>query len=168
MSGIGIRLARHRPAGACTIFIMNEESKLMNELEQFDPVPLNVPYPAALAPRLSPETGRGVEPWGVVVPDLPGCRASGDTQEEAMTNAIEAVEAWTQAAVAGGAAVPSPSFMDSLAKLSEYAGWTWFFVGSPRLTAVDQQRVTQALAEEPEPARPAQVTPPKVADGATE
>lgn len=130
---------------------MNEETKLMNELEQFDPVPLHVPYPAALAPRLAPETGRDVEPWGVVVPDLPGCRASGETQEEAMTNAIEAVEAWTQAAASGGSTVPSPSFMDSLAKLSEFAGWTWFFVGSARLTAVDHERVAEALASESEP-----------------
>jgi len=33
---------------------MNEETKLMSELEEFDPVPLHVPYPAALAPRLAP------------------------------------------------------------------------------------------------------------------
>jgi predicted RNase H-like HicB family nuclease len=130
---------------------MNEETRLMNELEEFDPVPLHVPYPAALAPRLDPETGRDTAPWGVVVPDLPGCKASGETQEEAMTNAIEAVEMWTEAAVAAGREVPPPSFMDSLAKLSDYAGWTWFFVGSARLTSADREKVAEVLQSEPEP-----------------
>ena len=54
---------------------MNEETKLMSELEEFDPVPLHVSYPAALAPRLEPEGSGRAEPWGVVVPDLPGCHA---------------------------------------------------------------------------------------------
>ena len=139
---------------------MNEETKLMSELEEFDPVPLHVPYPAALAPRLAPESSGHPVPWGVVVPDLTGCRASGDTQEEAMTNAIEAVELWTEAAVAAGRQVPAPSYMDSLAKLSEYAGWTWFFVGSARLTAADRARVAEALAEEPEPKTLETVEPP--------
>jgi predicted RNase H-like HicB family nuclease len=146
---------------------MNEETKLMSELEEFDPVPLHVPYPAALAPRLEPESSDSRLPWGVVVPDLPECRASGDTQEEAMTNAIEAVEVWTEAAVAAGREVPPPSLMDSLAKRSEYAGWTWFFVGSARLTAADHERVAAAFAEMPEP-EPLQTVepPPKVEDDA--
>jgi predicted RNase H-like HicB family nuclease len=143
---------------------MNEETKLMSELEEFDPVPLHVPYPAALAPRLRPEDGKHAVPWRVVIPDLPGCRASGETQEEAMTNAIEAVEIWTQAALKGGSEVPAPSFMDALAKLSEYAGWTWFFVGSARLTAADQERVDEVVASEPEPFTPLVIKPPSIID----
>ncbi|CAN5711975.1 hypothetical protein BH09PSE5_BH09PSE5_40820 [soil metagenome] len=143
---------------------MNEETKLMSELEEFDPVPLHVPYPAALAPRLEPETSNHPTPWQVVVPDLPGCRASGDTQEEAMTNAIEAVELWTEAALEGGTSVPGPSFMDSLAKLSEFAGWTWFFVGSARLTAADRERVDEVVASEPEPIAPTVVKATPIED----
>lgn len=131
---------------------MNKETKLMSELEEFDSVALNTPYPAALAPRIANSLGSlEDEPWGVVVPDLPGCKSSGATQEEAMTNTIEAVEAWIAQARAQGREVAPPSLMDTLARLDEFAGWTWFFVGTAGLTEVDHEKVAEALAEVPEP-----------------
>jgi predicted RNase H-like HicB family nuclease len=131
---------------------MNKETELMNELEEFDAVVVNTPYPAALAPRLSEATSAAAnEPWGVVVPDLPGCKASGATQEEAMANAIDSVERWIARARAETREVAPPSLMDSLARLPEYAGWTFFFVGTAGLTEVDHERVAEALAEVPEP-----------------
>lgn len=144
---------------------MNEEAKLMNELEHFDPLPLRVSYPAALAPRFESESPGRPNPWGIVVPDLPGCLASGDTQEEAMTNAVEAVELWTESAVAAGREVPEPSLMDTLARLPEYAGWTWFFVGSAHLAAASRERADEISAAEPQPdnTQPVQL-PAKVED----
>ena len=37
-----------------------------------------------------PETGR----YSSVFPELPGCASAGDTEEEAITNAKEALELW--------------------------------------------------------------------------
>ncbi|MEW7983382.1 MAG: type II toxin-antitoxin system HicB family antitoxin [Candidatus Sedimenticola endophacoides] len=34
--------------------------------------------------------------WGVVVPDLPGCFSAGDTLDEAIDNAKEAIELWLE------------------------------------------------------------------------
>jgi predicted RNase H-like HicB family nuclease len=36
------------------------------------------------------ETGR----WSAVFPELPGCASAGDTEEEAVANAKEALELW--------------------------------------------------------------------------
>ena len=45
-------------------------------------------YPVAIEP------GTETEAFGVVVPDLPGCFSAGDTMEEAMAKAEEAIAAW--------------------------------------------------------------------------
>ena len=42
-------------------------------------------YPIAI------ETGDSKHAFGVVVPDLPGCFSAGDTLDEALTNAREAI-----------------------------------------------------------------------------
>jgi hypothetical protein len=41
--------------------------------------------------------------------------------------------------------------MDVLARMAEYAGWTFFFVGTTGLIEVDRERVAEATAEAPEP-----------------
>ena len=127
---------------------MNEETKLLNRLEGFEPKSLEVSYPAALAPRIeSDET----VPWAVSVPDLPGCIAEGATQEEVMTNAVEAVETWLARQRADGSTTqPVPTLMDTWARSADYAGWTWFFVGTTRLTEADRDRVEAVLDAPPE------------------
>jgi predicted RNase H-like HicB family nuclease len=40
--------------------------------------------------ELDPETQR----WSAVFPELPGCASAGDTEEEAVRNAKEALELW--------------------------------------------------------------------------
>ena len=60
-------------------------------------------YPIAI------ETGTSTEAYGVVVPDLPGCFSAGDTLDEAMENAKEAIELWLEVAIDDGMAVPEPS-----------------------------------------------------------
>jgi predicted RNase H-like HicB family nuclease len=69
--------------------------------------------------------------WGVTVPDLPGCFTAGDSIQEAMINAAEAIEfhldglfednEWTIANV-------SVSTIDTLYKNPDYTGGTWAFV----------------------------------------
>ena len=49
------------------------------------------------------------EGYIAIVPDLPGCSAFGETAEEAIREARDAIEAWLQAARAGGDQIPEPS-----------------------------------------------------------
>jgi len=42
------------------------------------------------------------------VPELPGCAAHGDHQEEALRNANEAIQLWVDTAREFGDAVPAP------------------------------------------------------------
>jgi predicted RNase H-like HicB family nuclease len=44
----------------------------------------------------------------VTVPELPGCRTHGATQEEAVKNGKDAIESWIDAALAWGNPVPQP------------------------------------------------------------
>ena len=53
-------------------------------------------YPVAIEP------GTHTEAFGVVVPDLAGCFSAGDTMDEALTNAEEAITAWIEAALDSG------------------------------------------------------------------
>lgn len=52
--------------------------------------------------------------FGVVVPDLPGCTSAGDTIEEAVRNAIEAIRLWVEDAEADGDKVPKARSIDSV------------------------------------------------------
>lgn len=80
-------------------------------------------YPIAIEP------GNDSAAWGVVVPDLPGCFSAGDTQEEAIVNAEEAIEAWIEAALDAGQEIPAPSSLQDLQSANpEYAGWVWGLV----------------------------------------
>jgi predicted RNase H-like HicB family nuclease len=79
-------------------------------------------YPIAI------ESGSDTTAYGVVVPDLPGCYSAGDTVDEAMANAEEAILLWLDDATAEGAAPPKPSRIEHLRSKDEYAGWTWAIV----------------------------------------
>ncbi len=74
-------------------------------------------YPIAI------ERGTDTTAYGVVVPDLPGCFSAGDTLDEAISGAEEAVAAWIDAALDAGEAIPAPSGIDALAADPAYAGW---------------------------------------------
>jgi predicted RNase H-like HicB family nuclease len=57
----------------------------------------------------------GVEgAYGIVVPDLPGCTAAGDTIAEALSGAIESVRDWILDAREDGDAIPEPRDMAKL------------------------------------------------------
>ena len=75
------------------------------------------------------EPGGNTTAWGVVVPDLPGCFSAGDTLEEAMVQAEEAITAWIEATMDAGEDIPSPSSIESLrANHPEFEGWMWALV----------------------------------------
>ena len=76
-------------------------------------------YPIAI------EAGDENRAFGVVVPDLPGCFSAGDTLDEAMTNAEEAVALWIDATLDAGGAIPAPSGLEALRQNPEFTGWTF-------------------------------------------
>ncbi len=80
-------------------------------------------YPIAIEP------GSDTTAWGVVVPDLPGCFSAGDTLEEAMVQAEDAITAWIEATMDAGDNIPAPSSIDMLrANHPEFEGWLWALV----------------------------------------
>jgi antitoxin HicB len=62
-------------------------------------------YPLVVEP-LAPEDGIGFVAYA---PDLPGCMSDGETPQEAVANAQDAIAVWIEAARDLGHAVPSPS-----------------------------------------------------------
>jgi predicted RNase H-like HicB family nuclease len=52
--------------------------------------------------------------FGVVIPDLPGCTSGGDTVDEALRNAVEAVTLWVEDARADGEKIPKPRSAEKL------------------------------------------------------
>jgi predicted RNase H-like HicB family nuclease len=80
-------------------------------------------YPIAIEP------GNETTAWGVVAPDLPGCFSAGDTLEEAMIQAEDAITAWIATTLDAGEDIPSPSSIDALrAAHPELEGWVWALV----------------------------------------
>ena len=52
--------------------------------------------------------------FGVVIPDCPGCVGMGDTIEDALDNAAEALRDWMEAIEAQGGAAPVPRSMEAV------------------------------------------------------
>jgi len=69
------------------------------------------------------EPGTEAAAFGVVVPDLPGCFSAGDTLDEALDNAREAVALWIDTALDKGWTVPSPSPAAAVRALPGHEGW---------------------------------------------
>lgn len=80
-------------------------------------------YPVAIEP------GTHTAAFGVVIPDLPGCFSAGDTMDEAMTNAEEAIMAWIEVALDAGQEIPQPSDIEALRKGHKaFKNWVWALV----------------------------------------
>jgi predicted RNase H-like HicB family nuclease len=79
-------------------------------------------YPIAIEP------GDDKHAYGIVVPDLPGCFSGGDTLDEAMDNAREAIELWLETVIDDGGAVPEPRPLAEHQKKKEFKGWVWAVV----------------------------------------
>lgn len=76
-------------------------------------------YPIAIEP------GTATTAWGVAVPDLPGCFSAGDTMDEAIVNASEAITAWIEAVLDDGGDIPMPGAIDAHRAKREFKGWIW-------------------------------------------
>jgi predicted RNase H-like HicB family nuclease len=80
-------------------------------------------YPVAIEP------GTDTQAFGVVVPDLPGCFSAGDTLDEALANAEEAITAWIEAALDAEQEIPPPSDIEALRKAHKaWKTWIWALV----------------------------------------
>lgn len=80
-------------------------------------------YPIAIEP------GSESTAWGVVVPDLPGCFSAGDTLEQAMVQAEDAITAWIEVAIDADQGIPAPTDIEALrAAHPEFEGWVWALV----------------------------------------
>jgi predicted RNase H-like HicB family nuclease len=79
-------------------------------------------YPIAI------EVGDKRHAYGVVVPDLPGCFAAGDTMEQALSNAQEAILLHLEGLLDDKKAVPKPSAPASLQRKRAFKGWAWAVV----------------------------------------
>lgn len=74
------------------------------------------------------EPGGDTTAYGVVVPDLPGCFSAGDTLDEALSNAKEAIDFHLQGMVEDGDDIPVASPLQSHAANPEYQGFIWAVV----------------------------------------
>ena len=79
-------------------------------------------YPIAI------ESGDDNHAYGVTVPDLPGCFSAGDTLDEAIASAKDAITGHIELLVELEQDIPSVSTVNELAKNPEYAGYTWALV----------------------------------------
>lgn len=79
-------------------------------------------YPIAIEP------GDDGTAFGVVVPDLPGCFSAGDTLDEALANASEAIALWIETVLDDGGIVPPPGALEVHRADPEFDGWIWALV----------------------------------------
>jgi predicted RNase H-like HicB family nuclease len=93
------------------------------------------------------EQGSTSTAWGVVVPDLPGCFSAGDTLDDAMIQAEDAIAGWIEAAIDDGQDIPMPSHIEELRTAHpEYEGWLWALVKvDPAMLDTTLERVNISL-----------------------
>lgn len=60
--------------------------------------------------------------FGAYFPDLPGCTAMGDTVDEAIENASEALRAWVESVAARDGVIPAPRSVAELAVDADVKG----------------------------------------------
>lgn len=77
------------------------------------------------------EPGTGTTSFGVVVPDLPGCFSAGDTLDQAVDNAREAIDLWCATVIEDGGDIPPAKTLTELQADPEFAGWVWAVVEVP-------------------------------------
>ena len=74
------------------------------------------------------EPGDETHAYGVVVPDLPGCFSAGDTIDEAIAKAPEAVLLHVEGLLEEGQGLPEPKPLEQHRKNPDYQGWLWAVV----------------------------------------
>ena len=66
--------------------------------------------------------------YGVTVPDLPGCFSAGDTIDEALENAHEAIECPLQGLLLDNDPIPQPKSIEEHKANPDYKNGIWAFV----------------------------------------
>jgi predicted RNase H-like HicB family nuclease len=66
--------------------------------------------------------------YGVTVPDLPGCFSAGDTLEEALTQAVEAIECHLEGLLLDGDEIPLAQSIETHMENRDFTGGTWALV----------------------------------------
>ena len=66
--------------------------------------------------------------YGVTVPDLPGCFTIGDTVDDAIVQAVEAIECHIEGLVLDGQTIPTPRSIEFHQKNPDYADGVWVLV----------------------------------------
>jgi predicted RNase H-like HicB family nuclease len=66
--------------------------------------------------------------YGVTVPDLPGCFSAGDTVEDALSNAIEAIECHIEGLLVDGESVPKAKPLEQHRAHPDYRAGFWALV----------------------------------------
>ena len=74
------------------------------------------------------EPGDKKHAWGVTVPDLPGCFSAGDTLEEAMDEAREAILLHVEGLLDDEHPIPTPQAIEIYRNKREYKGRIWALV----------------------------------------
>jgi predicted RNase H-like HicB family nuclease len=88
------------------------------------------------------EPGDAAHAFGVAVPDLPGCFSAGDTLDEALANAENAILGWMETALDRDIGIPPASSLDALRETyPEYRDWIW------ALAAVDPAALDNTLEQ---------------------
>jgi predicted RNase H-like HicB family nuclease len=76
-------------------------------------------YPIAIEP------GDKQHAFGVIVPDIPGCFSAGDTLDETLLQAEDAILLQLEGYLDNGQAFPAHSPLEALRNQPEYAGYIW-------------------------------------------
>ena len=77
------------------------------------------------------EPGTDVTAFGVVVPDLPGCFSAGDTLDEAIDKAREAIDLYCQTLIKDEGRIPIPESLSVHQANPDFAGWIWAIIEVP-------------------------------------
>lgn len=77
------------------------------------------------------EPGDNERAFGVSVPDLSGCFSAGDTLDEAIDNAREAIDFFCATLIEDGGDVPAPKLLSEHQADPDFAGWVWAVVEVP-------------------------------------
>jgi len=71
------------------------------------------------------EPGDDTHAYGVIVPDLPGCFSAGDTLDEAIVNASEAILLHIEGLLETGQSVPEASPIEQHRNNPDYTSMLW-------------------------------------------
>ena len=77
------------------------------------------------------EPGTETTSFGVVVPDLPGCFSAGDSLDDAVEMAREAIDLWCETVIEDGGDVPVRKRLSEHQANPDFAGWVWAVVDVP-------------------------------------